>query len=58
MRRADDDDVVRDERRGVEADLRRLEIELLIVIQLEIDDAVRAEAGTGVPVRASSAISR
>ena len=56
VRRADDDDVARDDGRGVEPDLAGDEIHLLVVFQLEIDDAVLPEAGTGAPVFASSAI--
>src|ERR1700752_2502828 len=45
VRGADDDDVLRDDRRGMQANLTRLEIDRLVVVELQIDDAVAAEAG-------------
>ena len=47
VRGADDDDVLRDDRRRVQADLAGDRIDRLIVLQLQIDDAVLAEAGRG-----------
>ena len=44
MRRADDHHVARHHRRRVQPDFAGLEIDLLIVVQLQIDDAVAAEA--------------
>ena len=44
VRGADDDGVPGDDRRGVQADLAGDEIDRLIVVQLQIDDAVLAEA--------------
>src|SRR6185369_15347699 len=44
MRRPDDDGVSGDSRRGVQPNLASHEVHRLIVIQLEIDDATRAEA--------------
>ena len=60
MRGADDDDVLghRHERRRMQADFAGDEIDLLIVVLLQIDDAVLTEAGNGAPVFALSAISR
>ena len=43
VRRADDDDVADDERRGVETELGRVEVDLLIVFELQIDGAVSSE---------------
>ena len=43
VRGADDHDVAGDERRGVQAELGGDEIDLLIVVELQIDDAVVAE---------------
>ena len=53
MGRADDHDVARDERRGIQAELRGDGIEILIVVLLQIHDAGTAEgrnrhAGPGV----------
>jgi len=45
MRGADDDDVLRDGRRGVQAHLALLEIDRLVVFLLQIDDAVLPEPG-------------
>ena len=45
VRRADDDHVTGDERGGVEPDVGGVEVELLVVVQLEVDHAVRAEGG-------------
>ncbi len=47
VRGADDDDVLRDDRRRMQPDLARDQIDLLIVVLLQIDDAVLAEAGHG-----------
>ena len=58
MRGADHDDVADDERRRVEAQLRGVEIDFLIHLQLQIDDAVLPEARNGLPVLASSAFIR
>ena len=44
MRGADDHDVARHDRRRVQTDLARQRIDRLIVVLLQIDDAVRAEA--------------
>src|SRR6185503_19471010 len=44
MRRADDDDILRHDRRRVQTDLTRERIDRLIVVLLQIDDAVHAEA--------------
>ena len=44
---ADDDDVFRDDRRGVQAHLSGDDVDRLVVVLLEIDDAVFAEAGRG-----------
>ena len=44
MRGADDDDVLRDDRRRVQADLAVQRIDVLIDVLLQIDDAVVAEA--------------
>ena len=61
-RRADDDDVVDDGRRRVQADLAGLEIDLLAVADdradLQIDDAVLAERAISAPVFAFSATRR
>ena len=43
MRGADDDDVLRDDRRRVESHFSGDRIDLLIVVHLQIDDAVRAK---------------
>ena len=43
MRGADDDDVAGDRRRGMQPDLARHRIDLLIVVLLQVDDAVVAE---------------
>ena len=43
MRGADDDDVLRDDGRRVQADLALDQIHRLVVIELQIDDAVLAE---------------
>src|SRR6202521_5323932 len=53
MRGADDDDVLRDDRRRVQADLTLHEVHDLVIVLLQIDDAVLAEprherAGLGV----------
>src|ERR1051326_2851968 len=45
MRRPDDNDVIGDERSGLEGNLRRVQIQSLIVVQLEIDRAIGAETG-------------
>ena len=47
VRGADDDDVLGDDRRGVQSDLAGDRIDRLIVVRLQIDDAVLAEAGGG-----------
>src|SRR5207249_12025308 len=47
MRRADNHHIARDDRRRMEADLSRDEIDLLIVIELQVDDTIRAEGGDG-----------
>src|SRR5271165_1511020 len=47
MRGADDDDVVGDHGRGVQADVGAQGVDLLVVVFLEIDRAVFAEAGDG-----------
>ena len=44
MRRTNDDRVARDDGRGVEADVGGREVDLLVQAQLEVDDAVVAEA--------------
>ena len=44
------DDVGRHNRRGVQADLAGNQVDLLVVVVLEIDDAVAAETGDGHPV--------
>ena len=49
MRGADDDDVPRDDRRGMQADVGRHQIHRLIVVQLQIDDAVVAETSRRAP---------
>src|SRR5262249_9189543 len=48
-RGSDDDDVLHDQRGGVQSDITASRIDDLIVVQLEIDDAVLAEAGDAVP---------
>ena len=48
VRGADDDDVAGDDRRRVQSDLAGDRIDRLIVVLLQIDDAVRAEAGTRI----------
>ena len=59
MRRADDDHVAADDGCCVQPDLAVDEIHLLIVVELQIDHAVGAEAaGRMRPVFASSAIRR
>ena len=45
MGRADDDRVAGDHRRGLQPDLAGHEVDLLIVVELQIDHAARAEAG-------------
>ena len=47
VRRADDDHVTDDERRGIQAELGGFEIDLLIGLELQIDDAVLAERRNG-----------
>src|SRR5207247_10615047 len=49
--RADDDDVVHDNWRSVEANLARDRIHLLIIFKLHIDDAFLAQRGNGSPRR-------
>src|SRR5262249_35494209 len=44
MRGADDHDVFRDDRRRVQADLAVQRVDVLVVVLLEIDDTVYAEA--------------
>jgi hypothetical protein len=51
MRRADNDDIARDGGRGVQPDIGAVEIQVLVVILLEIDDAIGAEAGVHVAGR-------
>ena len=45
VRRTDDDGVLRNDRRGVQSDLVVQLVDLLIVVLLQIDDAVHAEGG-------------
>src|SRR5438067_4542777 len=42
---ADDDDILRDYRRGMQAHFARYEVDILIVVLFQIDDAIAAEAG-------------
>ena len=58
MSGADHDDVVADHRRRVESDFAGDQIDLLVVVHLQVDDAVLAEARDLVPVLASSATRR
>ena len=44
---ADDDHVTDDERRGVEPELGGVEVDLLIGLELQVDDAVLAERRDG-----------
>jgi len=48
VRSADDDDVLGDDGRGMQTDLTRERIDRLIVVLLQIDDAVRAEPGNAI----------
>ena len=58
MRRSDDDHISGHHGRRMKPDFAGDRIDLLIVVELQIDDAVLAEAGTGMPVLAFSAMSR
>src|SRR5262249_47425920 len=50
VRGTDDDDVVADHRGGMKADFTSDRVDLLIVLRLQIDDAVDAEPGNGIAV--------